>query len=223
MATNAATLISRITTELSQPVRRDMSVDVLNRRNELWVKLHDRLVQFAERDKAILANRTLSDEGKQQQQAKLAVELLADLAWYRRVLKDIEAAQARFKTVLFTVQSPVKDERRRDDRARELRDRMAGLNQTQRDAAYLKASQQDQPEVMWALLDAPGGSWISEEIQQRADTERAKHAQPDTYAAYTQNEILHEQVHSMADHLAMWLRSYGTSPATVATGLGLAA
>jgi hypothetical protein len=43
---DVAQIVSRITVELTQPARRDMSTDTLNRRNELWVKLLDRLEQF---------------------------------------------------------------------------------------------------------------------------------------------------------------------------------
>ena len=223
MATNVATLISRINSELTQPSPREMSTDLFNRRNELWVKLLTRLEQFQAKEKHVLANRTLSDEGKRQQQAKLAEELLSDLAWFGRVLSALEKEQAQRETVLFAIDSPVKDELLRYHRSRELRDRMAGLNQAQRDQAYLVASQRDQSEVLLALLNAPGGSWVTPDIQHRADVERAKQAKPDLFETYTQNSILREHLHSMAEHLALWLRSYGTSPETVSTGLGLAA
>jgi len=223
MATNVATLISRITTELGQLSPGYMSTATLNRRNELWVKALGNLEPFQTKEKAILANRSLSSEGQQQQVAKLSEDLLANLAWFRHVLQDLEAELAQQRTDLFTVEVTVKDDLLRYHRLREIRDRMAGLNQAERDVAYLTASQQDQAETLLALQDAPGGSWVTPDIQQRADTERAKHQQPDLFNAYTQNELLHEHLHSLADHLAAMLRSYGTPPAKVTTGLGMAA
>jgi hypothetical protein len=138
MATYVETLISRITTDLTQPIRRDMSTETLNRRNELEVKLLARLEQFAAKKKSIWDNRTLSDQGKQQQEGKQADELLPDLAWIGRVLTALEKEQAQRKAVLFTVEPTVKDDVLRHLRARELRDRMAGLNQAERDVAYLR-------------------------------------------------------------------------------------
>jgi hypothetical protein len=220
--TNVATIITRLTSELSQS-RLDMDTATLNRRNELWTKLLARLEAFATEERAILANRTLSDEGKQEQLAKRAEAVLADAAWFRQVLKDNESAHARLTTLLFTVESPVKDERLRYDRAREIRDRMAGLNPAERDTAYVLASERGQAEVLLALQDAPGGSWVSPDIRERADIERAKQAQPDVYETYRQNEILHEHLHGMAEHLSLMMQSYGAPPAKVATGLGLAA
>lgn len=225
MATNVATIITRTNTDLSQPAPRDMSTDTLNRRNELWVKLLDRLEQFQAKEKGILANRMLTDEGKRQQLTTAADELLTDLRWLGRVIEALEGEQTQREVILFTVEPivTVKDELLRYHRLRELRDRMAGLTQAERDRAYLAASERSDSETLLAMQEAPGEKWVSPEIQDRADRERAKRTKPDLFDTYTQNGVLHEHLHSMADHIAMMLRGYGTPPEKVSSTLGLVA
>jgi len=222
MATNAATLVSRINSELTRPVPRDTSTATLNRWHEILVKALSKLEVFQTKEKSIVTNTSLSDEGKQKQLVKLAQDSLGDWEWLGRILHDIEAAQARFTTLLFTIEPTVKDDLLRYLRAREVRDGMDTLNQNDRDVAYIKASEQSQLEVLLAMQTAPAGNWITPEIQQRTDRERAKRAQPGAFIAYEQNELLHERVAGIADHLAHWLRSYGAPPATVGTALGVA-
>ncbi|MEO7859818.1 MAG: hypothetical protein ABIU05_05145 [Nitrospirales bacterium] len=52
MATNAATLISRINSELTRPVPRDSSTATLNRWHEILVKALSKLEVFQTKEKA---------------------------------------------------------------------------------------------------------------------------------------------------------------------------
>jgi len=217
-----ATIISRHTMELARPLPEDMATKTVNRYHELVVQALSKLEPFQNIEKGIRANRSLSAEGIQQQLLKLTTDSLANWEPEGRVLRALEADMTKQQSDLFTIKPTITDDLLRHHRAREIRDRMAALNQAERDQAYLKASQEDQPETLLALTDAPGGSWVTADIRERADTERARHQQPDLFAAYSQNQFLHERFHGLVDHTAQWLRSFGTPPATVASTLGLA-
>jgi hypothetical protein len=236
MATDAATLISRINSDIAkpepvalfailggEPEPHAVTSEYLKRKNELQLKLLDHLEKFATQEKGIWADRSLSDTGKTALRLKLAEASLTQLVWLGRLLKDLGEAQARMRTLLFVVQPSVTDEVLRQMRAREIRDTMRGLNQNERDAQYIKASERDQTEVLWTMLNGPEGNWITPEIQQRADIQRAERVQPEQFHRFEQNVIFHDYVRSLADHLRHMLVSYGVLPETARSGMGLAA
>ncbi|MEO7859817.1 MAG: hypothetical protein ABIU05_05140 [Nitrospirales bacterium] len=170
-----------------------------------------------------MTNTALSSTGQQEQLAKLAEESLKEWEWLGRILHDTEAAHVRLTTVLFTIKPAAEDKWIQCFRAQEIRSGMVAFNQNERDAAYVKASERNQLEILLAMQTAPTGNWITPDIQQRTDRMRAQRTQPDTFGTYEQNEFLHERLAGIADHVAYWLKSYGAPPATVATALGLAA
>lgn len=221
MGTNSATMLARLGVDLTQPVRRDMHTDTLNRRNEHATKLKDRLEAFAAKEKGIVANRALSDQGQQEQLAKLGEDALPRLAWLGRVVKDLSEAQARVSAQLFAVRPTVQDEMLRYVRAREIRDRMVGSNQAERDVAFVKVSQALDHETMWALLDAPGGNWVSADVQHRAEVERAKQTKPDLFSTFEQNALLLDYLGGLRDHVALWLRGLAVDPTKIADMLAM--
>jgi len=218
-----ATIISRHTMELARPLPEDMATKTVNRYHELVVQALSKLEPFQNIEKGIRANRSLSAEGIQQQLLKLTTDSLANWEPEGRVLRALEAEMSQQRTDLFTIKPTITDELLRHHRAREIRDRMSGLNQAERDQAYLKASQEGNAEALLAMQEVPGETqWITRDIQERADTERARHQHPDLFNEYSQNQLLHERFHGLVDHTAQWLRSFGTPPAKVASTLGLA-
>jgi hypothetical protein len=74
--------------------------------------------------------------------------------------------------------------------------------------------------MLHAMLTAPGGPLVSEEVKTRALTERAKQLKPEAYDQYKQNTVLVEYLRSLRDHTALWVRGLGVPPMQVHDVLG---
>lgn len=217
---NAASIIMRIQHDLGAPTRRDMDTDSINAWMGVLRKLLPILEAYLAKEKIVQADRALSDEGKRQAMATAAAETIRSCRWMANVIDAYEEALAQQRTTLFVVASPEPDALLAYHRAREIRDDLRKLNPAQKSLAYVTASERDDRETMAALLAAPGGSWVSAEVKERADTERAKRLTPDAYAAFQQNVLMHELVAGLRHHVSLWALHTGVSQAILTETFG---
>lgn len=201
---NAASILMRLQHDLSAPTRRDLTTASVNDWTEILRKLLPIMEAYLAKEKTILANRALSDEGKRAELAMAATETIRACRWLGRVVDALSENMARSRTTLFAVTSPESDPLLAYLRAHELRTDLRKLNSTQRSVAYQMAAERNDVETMAALLSAPGGSWVSTEVKERADNERVKRLNPEAYAAFQQTTLVQELVNGLRYHVALW-------------------
>ncbi|MDE3039657.1 MAG: hypothetical protein KGJ82_03635 [Nitrospirota bacterium] len=221
MSTNAATLLARLNNELAQPVRHDLSTDSLNRWLGWLTKLQSRIEQVAATIKPLMSNASYSDTGRAAQIADLATASIPQFAWLGNLGDDLDNGCKRSESQLLAVESPIKDPILRELRAQEGRSDLRDLAPHEIDAAFLKASQEDRDEIMWALLNSPTGPMVSDDMQARALTDRAQRLQPDLYATWKDLELLRDSMTSWRQHISLWLTGLGAAPQLVADTLRL--
>ena len=81
----------------------------------------------------------------------------------------------------------------------------------QADAEFLKALESDDLETARALLDAPGGSMIADEIRRRGEEAYAKRTNPDGWDKMQYIEFLRENLSVLSQQVAQWLKHLGAS------------
>lgn len=170
----------------------------------------------------ILSNEHLNPAGKTAAIRDLGTTFLSNLAWLKTAATRLEGEDRGFRTRLYVVRSPIKDnDIRREQRNGEIRSLLVGLNQAERDKQFLLAAEQDRDEVLDAMLDSPLGPMVSEEMRQRALDARAKRQQPNDYAAFQQNTLLLDYVHMLQDLIGRRLYSIGVDAAKIKDVLGV--
>lgn len=170
----------------------------------------------------ILSNEHLNPAGKTAAIRDLGMKFLPTLAWLKTAATRLEGEDKGFRTRLYAVKSPIKDnDIRREQRNGEIRGLLVGQNQAERDKEFLLAAEQDRDEVLDALLDSPMGPMVSEEMRQRALDARAKRQQPNDYAGFQQNTLLLEYVHMLQDLIGRRLYGIGVDAAKIKDVLGV--
>lgn len=212
--------------------RRDVSSHTLNENNEAIRKTDAVVEGVAVKEQAILANRTLSNEGKATQVAALATETAQKLAFLERMVRqfadDIRATSGN----LYTVKPPPAagtDPLLQYLYGKEIRDRYQSLSPQERDLALFKASEADgstadaqanRDAVLWAFQQTPGGPMITPDVMRRALEERAQRLNPQTYARLQDITHLHDSLSAMRDSLVNWLRGLGGDQKKIFDELG---
>ena len=208
---------------------RDVTAESINRHGEMVRKVSAVVDEVAAKQDGILSSKTLSDQGKSQALAELSTATGSRLAFLERVVHELQNDKRATKEQLDTVKPPAhlaSDPVLQYWQGREIRDRLQGLTQQEKDVIFLQAAeaeldpddkqaQANQDAVLWALQVTPGGPMISPEIMRRALDERAKRTNPDTYARMQQVELLHESLNGLRDSVVGWLNGLGGDPKKV--------
>lgn len=226
---NAATILMRLDADLQRPFRVGLTTDNLNLHNELTLKLRGVVEAYMETERAVQANRALSDQGKAEQLTTAGTRALTATEWLARVVSRLDDERRGLRTALFTIKMPIRfgtDAQVQYDNGKELRERYTDLTQQARDMVFIQMSeavaiedpddadsvahaameQARRDEVLWAFQETPGPALITRDIQDRTLTERAKRTQPAQYAQLQQTDIMYEQLAGLRDHVVLWLR-----------------
>lgn len=215
---NAQTVLLWIKNALMQPQIPSLSTDNLNVYNKVLNKTEVPLKMLDHGIEKIKADVSLSPAGQTTSIVALATSMLPEFTFLGRSVTVVETSLAN--TTLFTVVPPIKDAVLRQMRNAEVRDGLRGLNEAERDVQFLRAAQQDQDEVLDALLDAPGGMLCSADMKKRALNDRAKRRQPEAYRTWRQDVLFHDLVSGLRDLVANCVVSLGVDPKKVEAALG---
>ena len=215
---NPAAVRMFIQNALAQPRVRGLSTDNLG----VYVKVLNSTsipIEMLEAGLAkIAANSSLSDAGKISANGALATSMLKEFVFQERSVSALDKSISG--TPIFDVVSPITDAVLRQMRNAEVRAGLRGLTEPERDNQFLLAAQQDQDEVLDALLDAPGGMLCSADRKRRGLQERAKRKQPQAYAKWKDDVLLHKLVCGLRNLVATCFISLGVDPQKVLEVLG---
>lgn len=220
MTMSAQTLITNLHSQRGE-IGKDWSTESLNTRVGWLNKLIAQLEQYDADELNIRSNEHLNPAGKMSAIRERGAKLLSTVDWLKNLVTKHEGEDQGFRTRLYAVKSPIKDDLRRELRNGDIRRLLVGQNQAERDTQFLLAADQDRDEVLDAMLDSPMGPMVSEEIEQRALDTRAKRQQPNDYAAFQQNTLLLEYVHMLQDLIGRRLYSIGVDAAKIKNVLGV--
>lgn len=194
----------------------------LNQQALLLRKVTGVVEAVATSEAAIHANKTLSAEGKSRDVALLGTSVLPSLVFLERVLHHLKEDRREKRASVFTVKPPVdwgNDPMLNYLRGREVRDRFANLTQQEKDVAFLQAVDTDQQETVWAMLEAPA-PMLTADIRIRGLEAHAMQLHPKEFADLKQADTLHENLDSLRNGLALWLRDLGVDQKKVHDSLG---
>lgn len=221
MPMSAQTLITNLHTQRGE-IGKDWSTASLNTRVGWLNKLIAQLEQYDADELKILSNEHLNPAGKMSAIRELGAKLLSTVDWLKNVARTHEGEDKAFRTRLYAVKSPIKDnELRRELRNGEIRRFLVGQNQAEWDTQFLLAAEHDHDEVLDAMLDNPMGPMVSEEIKQRALDTRAKRQQPNDYAAFQQNTLLLDYARMLQELVGRRLYGIGVDASKIKDVLGV--
>lgn len=215
---NLESLRARLHQDLQHTPNREMTAPTHNALNEQRTKVLATVERLIPKRDAIVNDRSLSDAGQRDKIAALATEFMSEFAHLERVMNRLD--QDIDGTSIFTVKA-LADLVLRQLRNQETRDGVRGLTQNERDVHFLRSAEQDQDEVLDALIDAPGGPLVSAEMKRRALHARAERRHPQAYAQYQQNLLLRDSVKAVLEHVCLCLVSMGVDPQKIAKTLGV--
>ncbi len=178
---------------------------------------------FRGKESAVLANKRLSDIGRQEEILKVAVEATADLGPIRRPIEATKEAMQRLRAVVLDYQDLPEgvDKIEALMLSQEVRQEFRGRPQHEKDAAFLQAADRQDRTTMRAFLTAPGGAWIDGEVRQRGDEAYGARRDPAAWAMLQRLERLYEFYVSLGRMIAIALLAYGLESSQVEKALGL--
>lgn len=221
MSLNSASLRASLHAYLQVvSTRQDLSTSGVNHAGDLIRKIDAAIEQVQSKEFSITASTVLSDTGKGAALGQLAEASVSRFAFVSRVIESQEGDIAGMKTALFTVKAPVSlgtDPIVQYLAGKEMRDRLHGLTQQERDMAFVQAADvSDDPDeqanrdaIVWAVQATPGGARVTPDILRRVLAERAERANPQTVKRLHEVEALHETLSGLRDAVVDWLRSLG--------------
>lgn len=218
---NTPSLRIMLANEMVNYNRRNMETYVLNRRNELLGGVLKNVESFETVEKRITSDRFMSDEGKRAKLAEEALKALATFKGFGVKIQEIEDHLSQLRNKLFVIARPKRDETLQFLREQEIRGHYVDMTQQERDAAFIHAAEQDRDETLLALLDAPIGPMVTEEVKDRVFEARAKRVFPADYKTYEQNTMLLEVLNAMRRGIAEWMRWLAVAEETIVETLQL--
>jgi hypothetical protein len=186
--------------------------------NRLIVELSE---DYDAPEHTILRNEHLNSAGKQAAIAELGKKFLETVAWIKTAATKREDEDQRLRKFLYAVNSPIKDELRRELRNGEIRHVLAGQNQPERDKRFLLAAEADRDEVLDAMLTGPMGPLVSSEMRQRTLDARAQRQHPNDYAGFQQNTLMLEFIHMLQQLIGGRLYAIGVDSSKIKDILGV--
>lgn len=191
--------------------RSGVHTETLNLYHEIVRKAHAQVEAVAADERTTQADRSKSEEGKFVTIATRATKAASAFAFLERVVSRIEGERNTAKANLDTIKAPATlgdDPLLRYLFAKEIRDRYTGLNQQERDMAYLQAAAEDHDSILWAFQETPGGPMITPDSATRLRrTGTAGTARPlQRMAAKRLAPRFVERVAQRTRGMAAWLR-----------------
>lgn len=183
-----------------------ISNDALKTKNEYIVKLLMTLDGHQSVENGINANESLSQAGKLQDLKKLGTETTAPaLKWAKIVIKEMQEKNQRYESQFNQIDSGIKDLAERMPKFVYLWGKLDMLDPNERIKQFLQSAEQDQVVVLAAMLENPFGPMVTDDLKQRALTERAKRLTPRDFENFEQNELLLEFLVAFRDWIGRWL------------------
>jgi len=215
------TLLMRTEQEPLQPARPQFTTENLNAWFELCATVNEKVAKSKGEIVAIVKDRGLTDQGRQVKFATLAEKIVKEVGpIVAAPLKDVRAAVARLKqlmidpltakpkdvepAVLFLSDQEIRQAIGKDDANR----------------VFLESLESDHLDVCRALLSAPGGSWVSEDVRRRGEDAYAERTKPQMWETLQSLTYFQEHVQSLADQVRQWFAALGATPATIRKMLG---
>lgn len=210
----------RTVTEPTQQHSKVLTVPHLN----VWLNLNRSVNTFAteqgEHIKAVLADRRLSDQGKQNKLRELAEQIVkATPAVLKKLLEHIDAAAKRLQDVmLYPITAPVTgDTLVAFFSQQEIRQ---GIAKADADKLFLLALETGNMEVAGALIKAPGGSWVQKDIRRRGEEAYAQRTNPAAWEEAQSLAQLQALVESLIAQVGRWYEILGAPPELIANAVG---
>ena len=201
----AGTKIQAFASEVIR-TQKGIANETWNRKNELLQKLLAVLESHESVENNIFSNESLTSQGKQAALAKLGTnETAPSLKWLRNVLKDLQEKDQRYRAQFFRLESGIEDVAVRMPTYVYLWSKLDTLDQNERITRFCLAAEHDEVVVLAAMLENPEGPQVTEDVKERALTERAKRLTPRDYENFEQNAILLEYFIMVRDWLGRWL------------------
>ena len=153
-----------------------------------------------------MRNESLTHQGKREWLAKYSTnEIVPRLKWIRNLVKDRQESDQGYRTRFYTIDSGLKDPAIRMPTYLYLWSNLDTLDSARRITRFTQAAEADEVVVIRAMLENPLGPMITEEVRERALTERAKRRFPQAFENFEQNAYLLEFLRTYRDWLGRWL------------------
>lgn len=219
MSLSAQILIVNLQSQLIE-TKKSQSTEFINTRNGWLTKLIAQLQEYDTAELKILHNEHLAQGGKMAAIRELGEKFVPTTAWLKNLSTKHQKEDEGFRTRLFDVKSPIENDLVREMRRQEIRRPLARQNQAERDVAFYRAAEQDNDEMLDAMLSSPTGPMVSDGERTRALDARAQRRQPQVYEAYQQNQLLLEYVHMLQELLGRRLHAIGVGVEAIRSSLG---
>ena len=185
----------------------------------------DKVEELQLAEQTILRDRATSDEGKA---ATLAVLGEKSVEKFRSLGRQIEQAATSLHDYERQLFGALIDPPKESETGRLIRELRAGEIRAAHegdtyDTVFLLALEKDELETVLALLTAPGGSLVSDDVLQRGKVAYAQRTNKALYAKWQSVEYRRERLQGIVNFVAQMLRRLGAKPETVATVFGEAA
>ena len=199
-----------------------MNTDSFNEKRGHIRKLLTTLEAHQSVENGINSNESLSQAGKLAALKKLGNETTAPaLKWMKNVIEEMQQKDRRYRTQFYTITSGIDDTVERLLTFTYMWHRLDTLDPNERIKQFLMAAEANQVVVLSAMLVHPFSQMVSEEVKERALTERAKRLTPNDYNNHQQNQLLLEFMVTYRDWLGRWLREeVAVDIAVLRTALG---
>ncbi|HEV8329178.1 MAG TPA: hypothetical protein VGQ08_17010 [Nitrospiraceae bacterium] len=168
------------------------------------------------------ANESLSQQGKRDANRIYATkETLPRLKDIPNAIKDLQEKDQRLRAQFFQIDSGIKDPAERMPTYSYLWHTLDALDPNERIARFCLAAEHDEVVVMAAMLENPLAPMVTEDVKERALSERAKRLYPKQYEAYEQIGLLLEFLVTFRDWIGRVLfGEVGVEIPVIRTNLG---
>lgn len=222
IATNTIAPISGSLRALVQRIRQETAMedfkdahdaDVLGRLLELLDQADAILVQLDEAEQHIQSNADLSEAGRTKQMIETVAGIYKQLAFVSKAATDREAAASDLKRKLETLPAPSGDPvvARLDEW--EVRERLRGMSQAERMAAYLRATEQGNVAVLRAVEQDPLQElFVPKEYAVRVRQEHLEKTKMKEWRRWQTLRFAMERLQILANSIEFQMAGYGKVP-----------
>lgn len=216
-----ASLQMRLQQEPLQPARPRFTNENLKAYLELCAAVLDKVNKYAGKIHEIKRDKSRTVQGQGEQLAALAPAVLKDVGpLVAKPLQQVTGAINRLTNVML---APLTDTPKGEDpvltflRSQEIR---RSISKGEANQEYLKALGADDLETARAILDAPGASWITDEMKRRGEEEFAKRTNPAAWAQLQSLDYFKDHLQSLVEQVRNWFLALGATPEAVDVALG---
>lgn len=211
--------LEQITSDYINRPNERLTTPVFNALLPDYSKVQDTVRASRAKVDQIERDRNLSVEGKQKAHATMANEHITNYAFIggQRTKNAERIRNLHTMNYGFLVVPEEKDPTKaliRELRAAEIR----SLHRTveSRDALFISALEQDRLELVHAILNAPDGAWVSDDIRQRGAELYAKRVTPEPYAELQDAFTIREHLDMLAECVRLAFTALGGDPEKIA-------